>query len=183
MFVIIPLFAAFLIPMAGRLMRGVSADRHQQHYAGAGCDFCPYHPAGPWNSTYMVGGWEPVEGVPIAIYMVFDGLSGFLLINNKPAGFLSAFYAISYIRRYTSENFFYTLMCLMIAGMNGVVLSGDLFNLYVFLEISVISSYALVAFGVEKTELEASYKYQVLGGLASLLVLFGIAMIYWRTGP
>jgi multicomponent Na+:H+ antiporter subunit D len=60
-------------------------------------------------------------------------------------------------------------------------LSGDLFNLYVFLEISVISSYALVAFGVEKTELEASYKYQVLGGLASLLVLFGIAMIYWKT--
>ena len=51
----------------------------------------------------------------------------------------------------------------MIAGMNGVVLSGDLFNIFVFLEISVISSYALVAFGVEKNELEASFKYQVLG--------------------
>jgi multicomponent Na+:H+ antiporter subunit D len=45
----------------------------------------------------------------------------------------------------------------------------------------VISSYALVAFGVEKNELEASFKYQVLGGLASFLILFGIAFIYWKT--
>jgi multicomponent Na+:H+ antiporter subunit D len=51
----------------------------------------------------------------------------------------------------------------------------------VFLEISVISSYALVAFGVEKNELEASFKYQVLGGLASFLILFGIGFIYWKT--
>ena len=69
----------------------------------------------------------------------------------------------------------------MVAGMNGVVLSGDLFNIFVFLEISVISSYALVAFGVEKNELEASFKYQVLGGLASFLILFGIGFIYWKT--
>jgi multicomponent Na+:H+ antiporter subunit D len=68
----------------------------------------------------------------------------------------------------------------MVAGMNGVVLSGDLFNIFVFLEISVISSYALVAFGVEKNELEASFKYQVLGGLASFLILFGIGFIYWK---
>jgi multicomponent Na+:H+ antiporter subunit D len=68
----------------------------------------------------------------------------------------------------------------MVAGMNGVVLSGDLF-IFVFLEISVISSYALVAFGVEKNELEASFKYQVLGGIASFLILFGIGLIYWKT--
>ena len=74
-----------------------------------------------------------------------------------------------------------SLFCLMIGGMNGVVLSGDLFNIFVFLEISVISSYALVAFGVEKNELEASFKYQVLGGMASFLILFGIGFIYWKT--
>ncbi|MBP1667337.1 MAG: mrpD 1, partial [Bacteroidetes bacterium] len=81
----------------------------------------------------------------------------------------------------TAGNYFYALFCLMIGGMNGVVLSGDLFNIFVFLEISVISSYALVAFGVEKNELEASFKYQVLGGLASFLILFGIGFIYWKT--
>jgi multicomponent Na+:H+ antiporter subunit D len=96
-------------------------------------------------------------------------------------GLLSAFYSISYISKYTSENNFYALLCLMIAGMNGVVLSGDIFNQFVFLEISVIASYALVAFGVEKNELEASFKYQILGGIASLIILFTIALIYWKT--
>ncbi len=181
LFVIIPLFAAFLIPVFGRLLPGFQRIVTSSIMLVLVVISVLITLQKPGTVTYMVGGWEPVEGVPIAIYMVFDGLSGFLLIIINLLGFLSAFYAISYIRRYTGENFFYTLMCLMIAGMNGVVLSGDLFNLYVFLEISVISSYALVAFGVEKTELEASYKYQVLGGLASLLVLFGIAMIYWRT--
>ena len=122
-----------------------------------------------------------MDGVPIGIYMVMDGFSVIVLCIVNLIGFLSVFYSISYISRYTSENYFYALFCLMIAGMNGVVLSGDLFNIFVFLEISAISSYALVAFGVEKNELEASFKYQVLGGMASFLILFGIAFIYWKT--
>lgn len=181
LFVVIPLFAAFLIPIIGRMVPGfqrIVTSTAMLVLVVLSVIIALHRPE---ILTLKAGGWEPVNGVPIAIYLVFDGLTGFLLIIINLLGFLSAFYSISYIIRYTGENFFYTLMCLMIAGMNGVVLSGDLFNLYVFLEISVISSYALVAFGVEKTELEASFKYQVLGGLASLLVLLGIAMIYWRT--
>jgi multicomponent Na+:H+ antiporter subunit D len=132
-------------------------------------------------TCYKVGGWEPVNKIPIGIYMVMDGFTVIILCIINIIGFLSSFYSISYIKRYTSENYFYSLFCLMIAGMNGVVLSGDLFNIFVFLEISVISAYALVAFGVEKNELEASFKYQVLGGLASFLILFGIGFIYWKT--
>ena len=60
---------------------------------------------------------------------------------------------------------------LMVAGMNGVVVSGDLFNLYVFLEIASIASYALVAFGVEADELEAGFKYLILGSVASVMIL------------
>ena len=131
--------------------------------------------------VYKVGGWEPVNKIPIGIYMVLDGFSAILVCIISLIGLMSAFYSVSYISRYTGENYFYALFCLMIAGMNGVVLSGDLFNIFVFLEISVISSYALVAFGVEKNELEASFKYQVLGGLASFLILFAIGFIYWKT--
>ena len=69
----------------------------------------------------------------------------------------------------------------MIAGMNGVVITADIFNLFVFLEVAVIASYALVAFGTDKEELEASFKYQVLGGIASLFILFGIGLVYWYT--
>jgi multicomponent Na+:H+ antiporter subunit D len=131
--------------------------------------------------VYAVGGHELFEKVPIAIYMVLDGLSLYLLLVINLIGFLSAFYSISYIKKFTGENYYYTLFCLMIAGMNGVVLSGDVFNLYVFLEMAAISSYALVAFGIEKEQLEASFKYQVLGGSSSLFILLSIGILYWTT--
>ena len=131
---------------------------------------------------YKVGGYEPVGDVPIAIYMVMDGLTKLLLLIISVVGFLSIFYSLSYTKQYTSEGKFYVLFSLMIAGMNGIVISGDIFNIFVFLEIATISSYALVAFGVEKHQLEASFKYQVLGGIASTIILFAIGLIYWNTG-
>ena len=131
--------------------------------------------------VYAVGGWKAFNKIPIGIYMVMDGLSLYLLTIINIIGFLSAFYSISYIKRFTGENYYYCLFLLMIAGMNGVVLSGDVFNLYVFLEIAAISSYALVAFGIEKEQLEASFKYQVLGGISSLFILLSIGFIYWST--
>jgi multicomponent Na+:H+ antiporter subunit D len=130
---------------------------------------------------YKVGGWELLDKIPIAIYMVVDGLTIYLLLIINIVGFLSAFYSIGYIKKFTAENNYYTLFCLMVAGMNGVVVSGDLFNIYVFLEMAAIASYALVAFGIEKEELEASFKYQVLGGVSSLFILLSIGFLYWYT--
>ena len=80
-------------------------------------------------SVYKVGGWEPDNNIPIGIYMVIDNFNVIILCIINLIGFLSAFYSISYISRYTAENYFYSLFCLMVAGMNGVVLSGDLFNI------------------------------------------------------
>jgi len=181
-FVIVPLAGAFLIMILGKFFRDVN-----KYITSLILLFLliisilALINTGDNISVYKVGGWEPVNRVPIGIYMVMDGFTTLILCIINLIGFLSAIYSISYISRYTSENYFYSLFCLMIAGMNGVVLSGDLFNIFVFLEISAISSYALVAFGVEKNELEASFKYQVLGGLASFLILFGIGFIYWKT--
>ncbi|HUW92069.1 MAG TPA: monovalent cation/H+ antiporter subunit D family protein [Bacteroidales bacterium] len=179
--VVVPLAAAFLIMILGRFIR------HFDRYFASlillflvMISFYFLFVTGDKMSVYKVGGWEPVDRLPIGIYMVLDGFTAIILCIINLIGFLSVFYSISYISRYTSENYFYALFCLMIAGMNGVVLSGDLFNIFVFLEISAISSYALVAFGVEKNELEATFKYQVLGGIASFLILFGIAFIYWK---
>jgi multicomponent Na+:H+ antiporter subunit D len=134
---------------------------------------------GAASSVYTLGGWEPVDNVPIGLYLIHDGFSALVLCIISLIGLLSVIYSVSYMARYTSENYFYSLFCLMIAGMNGVVLSGDIFNIFVFLEISAISSYALVAFGVEKNELEATLKYQVLGAVASFMILFAIGFIYW----
>lgn len=183
LYVILPLASAFLIPIFGRMVKGFQKSLLTLvllfltvmtfHILFRGLK----EPV-----AYQLGGWSPTDGIPIAIYLVLDGLSAFLLLIVNLIGLLAAFYAISYIKRYTATNNFYALLSLMIAGMNGVVLTGDMFNMYVFLEIAVIASYALVAFGIEKTELEASFKYQVLGGIASLLILMAIGMLYWRTG-
>jgi multicomponent Na+:H+ antiporter subunit D len=165
--VIVPLAGAFLIMLLGRLFSDLPkyfTSLIMLFLVLAG--FYSLITIGTGISIYKVGGWEPVNNIPIAIYMVLDGYSGIMICIISTIGFLSAVYSISYIKRYTGEKYYYGLFCLMVAGMNGVVLSGDLFNIYVFLEIAVIASYALVAFGVEKSELEASFKYQVLGGIA-----------------
>jgi len=181
LFVVIPLAGAFLIMILGRFIRNFN-----KYLASlillflVVVSFWSLFTTGSNVSVYKAGGWEAINSVPIGVYMVMDGFTAIVLCIINLIGFLSVFYSISYIARYTSENYFYALFCLMVAGMNGVVLSGDIFNIFVFLEISAISSYALVAFGVEKNELEATFKYQVLGGIASFLILMGIAFIYWE---
>lgn len=182
LFVVIPLAGAFLIMILGRYLKDFS-----RYFASLilltllGFSIYSLLTTGGKVTIYKVGGWEPVNSIPVGIYMVMDGFNVLVLCIINTIGFFAVLYSISYIKRYTAENYFYALFCLMTAGMTGVVLSGDIFNIFVFLEISVISSYALVAFGVEKDELEASFKYQVLGGVASFLILFGIGLIYWKT--
>lgn len=178
--VAIPLAGAFLTMIIGRFIPGIP-----RYMALATLLLLTFISiwllveGGTASSVYTMGGWEPVDGVPIGLYLIHDGFSALVLCIISVIGLLSVTYSISYMARYTSENYFYSLFCLMIAGMNGVVLSGDIFNIFVFLEISAISSYALVAFGVEKNELEATLKYQVLGAVASFMVLFAIGFIYW----
>jgi len=126
---------------------------------------------------YKVGAWNP----PIGIVMVMDGLTSFMLVTVNLVAFLIACYSINYMEKFTSKWSFYTLFLLMLAGMNGVIVTGDLFNLFVFLEIAAISSYALVAFGTEKHELEAAFKYAIMGSVGSLFILLGIAFLYAYT--
>ncbi len=135
----------------------------------------------PESTLYIPGGWYPVENIPIGIHLLSDGLSRFMLLIVNTLAFFCAVFAIDYMKQYTGQKYFYTLFCLQLAGLNGVVLAGDMFNLFVFMEVAAKSSYALVAFGVKRTEIEASFKYQVMGGLASLFMLFGITMLYWMT--
>ena len=127
--------------------------------------------------VYKVGGWVP----PIGICMALDGLAAFMLVTVNLVSFLVTLYSISYMEKYTDKWRFYTLFMLMLAGMNGVIIAGDLFNLFVFFEIASISSYALVAFGTEAEELEASFKYAIMGSVASSFVLLGIALLYGHT--
>jgi multicomponent Na+:H+ antiporter subunit D len=127
---------------------------------------------------HEMGGWKP----PFGIVLVKDSLAQLMLLIVNGVAFLTVIYSYTYIKKYEDYLRFFTLFLFMLAGMNGVVLTGDLFNLFVFLEIASIASYALVGYGVDAEELEASFKYLVLGALASIFILFGIGMIYSLTG-
>ncbi len=179
LFVAIPLGSAFIVSLLGKKLRGFS-----DTFSNLGTfsllslsllSLLLIKRLG--TVVYKVGGWIP----PIGICMVLDSLTSFMLITVNLIAFLVTIYSISYMERYTDKWKFYTLFLLMLAGMNGVIITGDLFNLFVFLEIASISSYALVAFGVEHEELEASFKYTVMGSIASSFILLGIALLYSYT--
>ncbi|MEO0053121.1 MAG: proton-conducting transporter membrane subunit, partial [candidate division WOR-3 bacterium] len=179
LFVAIPLAGAFLVPLlsklwtrfadliasiASALLLGVSVYGWLMVNAGG----LPLH--------YWVGGWRI-----IGIAMWFDALTALIVLIINIVGFCASLYSIRYLDRYTGGRWkFFTLLLLLIAGLNGLAISGDLFNMFVFIEISAIASYALVAFGTEEEEVEAAFKYMVLGEVGGAVLLFGIALIYAR---
>jgi len=173
-FVIIPLGCAFLMPIAGKLRQGFC--QVLANICGLSLLFFSLNSI-HWLKSglkiYYLGGWQP----PFGICMVLDGLTVLMLLVVNIIGSMSLLYSVDYIRKFTSPAFYYTLFCLLLAGLNGMVISGDLFNLFVFLEITSIASYSLVAFGTEAEELEAAFKYLVLGSVASSLILLAIGML------
>src|SRR4030065_2458446 len=120
LFVIIPLAGAFLIMILGRFIRNF--DKFLASLILLILTVFSIYSlvtTGENPSLYKVGGWEPVNRVPIGIYMVMDGFTVIVLCIINIIGFLSAFYSISYIKRFTAEDFYYALFCLMISGING----------------------------------------------------------------
>jgi len=128
--------------------------------------------------TYEMGRWAP----PLGIVLVLDGLTVLMLLIVNLIAFLATIFSISYMERFTAKAKFYSMFMLMLTGLNGVILTGDIFNMFVFLEIASIASYVLVAFGTEDEELEASFKYMVISSVGGLFILLSIALLYAMTG-
>ncbi len=184
LFIAIPLGSAFIIYLVGSLLKEKSK-RFADIWANLATLACLA--LSVWSVfavyrdsalLYFMGNWRP----PIGITLVVDGLSVFILLIISSVGFLATLYSINYMERYTAKYKFYALLMLMIGGMNGIAITGDLFNMYVFIEISAIASYVLVSFGVDAEELEASFKYMVLASVGSLFILLSIALLYAGTG-
>ena len=132
------------------------------------------------HGSYKMGDWGGWP--PIGINLEIDGFSNIMLVVVNLVALAATLFSIKYMEQYTAKYKYYGLFLLMVGGMNGVILTGDLFNLFVFLEIASIASYALVAFGCEHEELEASFKYLVLGSIGSTFILLGVALTYGLTG-
>jgi multicomponent Na+:H+ antiporter subunit D len=173
--IVIPLGTAFLIPLIARKKRFIA------DILGSAATLALLVLSillFRYQGVYSIGGWEP----PIGISWVQDGFSNLMLVIVSLISFCATLFSVQYMERYTSKHKYYSLFLLMVTGMNGVILTGDMFNLFVFLEIAAVASYALVAFGGEHEELEASFKYLVLGSVGSSFILLGIALLYGMTG-
>jgi len=175
MFVAIPLVVAFILPALGKGLKPVAT--LLANLVTIGLLVLAVTSIGDAR-VYEVGNWS----IPLGINLVLDGLSSLLLLAISVVSAAAMLFSVRYMEQYTAKPKYLSLFLLMVAGMNGVVLSGDVFNLYVFLEIASIASYALVGFGCEHEELEASFKYMVLGSIASTFILFGVALVYANTG-
>ncbi len=174
-FVAIPLATAFLLPMFGK--RGKDAATVVANIATILLLVLAIACIGE-SGVYEIGKWP----IPLGINLVLDGLSSLLLLAIGVVSAAAMLFSAGYMEQYTAKPKYLSLFLLMVAGMNGVVLSGDLFNLFVFLEIASLASYALVGFGCGHEQFEAAFKYMVLGSIASVFILFGIGLVYGNTG-
>lgn len=129
--------------------------------------------------VYWLGNWKPVEGQAIGIGLGIDQLSLFLALIAAFVSLMSIICSKRYLAHEEDGGKYYPLALLMTGGMIGFVLSGDLFNMYVMMEITVISAVSLTAFKSYKREsIEAGFKYIVISSVGSAFVLLGTIFLY-----
>jgi multicomponent Na+:H+ antiporter subunit D len=126
----------------------------------------------------QLGGWE----APYGISMVADRFSAVMVAVSSFMGIAVAIYALSEIDEARLRKFFFPLYLVLIFGVNGAFLTGDLFNLYVWFEVMLIASFVLISMGGEKGELEGGLKYVCLNLLSSVMFLAGAGILYGKTG-
>ncbi|MGD8234637.1 MAG: proton-conducting transporter membrane subunit [Chromatiales bacterium] len=130
--------------------------------------------AGSGPMLLALGGWEP--GLGIALYA--DALSSTLLLMSSIVALAAGVYSTGYFREPGERARFWPLWLLLLTALHALFLSGDLFNLYVTLELLGLSAVALAALGGKRKAVEAALRYLILGLLGSLLFLAGVALIY-----
>ena len=129
--------------------------------------------------AYWMGNREPAGGYAIGIAMEVDGLSLFFGLLISTAVFVSGIYSIRYMERDDNIPQYYTLFLMLAGGVMGLVLSGDIFNMFIMVEILTFAAVALTAFRNQVFgALEAAFKYLVVGCIGSTCILTGIIMLY-----
>jgi multicomponent Na+:H+ antiporter subunit D len=130
---------------------------------------------------YRLGGWQAPWGIELRI----DDASALVIVLVSLIGLLVLCYAGRALVREIPQQrhpLFYTAYLLCLAGLLGMAATGDAFNLFVFLEISSLSAYALIAMGPDRRALLAAYRYLIMGSVGATFVLIGIGLLYMATG-
>lgn len=130
---------------------------------------------------YELGGWAAPWGIEYRI----DELNAYLLVVISSVSAVVMMAAYTSLQKELSKDRhtnFYMLYLLSLTGMLGIVSTGDAFNVFVFLEISSLSAYALIAMGNDRRALWASYQYLIMGTIGATFILIGIGLMYQMTG-
>jgi multicomponent Na+:H+ antiporter subunit D len=180
-FIAIPLFVAAIMPLVGKISKRVLPDILANltflfmacYTVFAGRNIIA---SGPVLSQIS---WF---GEHTGITMSMDSLSLLMLLMIAIVSLAVSIYSIGYMEKYGSKPAFYSLMLLMVTGMNGLVITTDLFGIYLFLEVAALASYGLACFGRSIEELEGTYKYLMLSVIASSFILLSISLIFAITG-
>ena len=131
---------------------------------------------GPATGVYQLGNWP----APFGIVLVLDRLTALMLVLTSVLATTSLIFSLA--RWHKAGAYFHTLFQLLLMGVNGAVLTGDLFNLFVFFEVMLAASYGLVLHGSGPQRVRAGLHYIVVNLSASFLFLIGVALIYGVTG-
>jgi multicomponent Na+:H+ antiporter subunit D len=126
----------------------------------------------------MMGNWPP----PFGIALVADLLSTIMVVLSATMGLTVLLYSFGDIDRSREQWGYYPVFHLLLMGINGSFLTGDLFNLFVFFEVMLLASYVLLSLGGEPGQLQESFKYLVLNLLASTVFVASVGILYGVTG-
>lgn len=127
---------------------------------------------------YTIGDWP----IPFGITMAVDLFPAMLMLMTALTGTVCLLYAFKTLDAQKEQFFFYPLYLLVVASINGAFMTGDLFNLYVFFELILMTSYLLLTLGGRSAQLSESFKFLVINAVSAAFLLVGIALIYGLTG-
>ncbi|WP_047986358.1 Na+/H+ antiporter subunit D [Ornithinibacillus californiensis] len=119
---------------------------------------------------------------PYGIILVADKLSILLILTTNIIATAAVFYAPHSLTLKQETHYFYTFYFMLIAGVSGAFLTGDLFNLFVFFEVLLMASYALIVLGGDRVQLRESIKYVLINLFSSMLFVTAVALLYGAVG-
>lgn len=128
--------------------------------------------------TLHIGNWQ----APFGITLVADLFSAVMVLITAVIGFTTAIYSLATMDEDREKFGFYPLLQILLMGINGAFLTGDIFNLYVWFEVMLISSFVLLSLGGKRDQLEGAIKYVTLNLLSSALFLAGVGILYGLAG-
>jgi len=131
--------------------------------------------------SYELGGWAAPYGIEYRV----DFLNAFVLLLISTIGLVVVPFALHSVKKEIPDDrhhLFYAAFLLCLTGLLGITITGDAFNVFVFLEISSLSSYALIALGRDRRALAAAFQYLVMGTIGATFILIGIGLMYQMTG-